>query len=298
MICKYFYKGRPAYLVAKENGICKSTFLGRMKSGWSVERACTVKEAVKPDPIEELTCERCGKVFKRKKRRSLGKHVYCCKLCACLSKSSKVEKKCAYCGKKFEVSSYKKDTAKYCSIECRNLAYRRVFTVVTQEEILYYKKTYGKLWGWAAKRYSIPACYREEFFGHIDYYLFKTLFYRKLEKAENTTGFEIYLVKSSIKQAIAALLKENFNKLNCSIEDCEPFEWESPFDPDEKTYFAQKMKMLKEYDTEKNNGYKYLLKMYFNDWDIEDLAKNEGIDYNKIYNAIAKVKEYAKAHEI
>ena len=291
---KYIYKGRPAVKVARENGISKSAFDSRIHDGWSVERACTEKTIV--DPIEELVCEQCGKVFTRKKSHSVGKHVYCSKDCYILSITKKIEKKCAFCGKKFLVAPSDLETAKFCSKECCRLASRKVFKIITDDEIMYYKRKYRKSWFYAAKRYSIPACYRDEFFNHIDYYLFKNLFYTKLD--DFNEAFEKHLVKLSIKQALGAYLQENFNQYEGSIEDFKPFEWEGPFPSDDSIYFKQKLKLLKQSDEERNDGYKYLLKMYFNDWDICDLARNEGIEYNKIYYAIEKVKEYAKSHRI
>lgn len=41
---KYYYQGKPAVDVAKENGISKNKFNSRVKNGWSIEKACTFNE--------------------------------------------------------------------------------------------------------------------------------------------------------------------------------------------------------------------------------------------------------------
>jgi len=38
-----YYDGRLAMIVAQENGISRSAFISRIKKGWSVEHACTVR---------------------------------------------------------------------------------------------------------------------------------------------------------------------------------------------------------------------------------------------------------------
>lgn len=41
---KYYYQGKPAIDVARENGINKNKFNSRVKNGWSIEKACTYNE--------------------------------------------------------------------------------------------------------------------------------------------------------------------------------------------------------------------------------------------------------------
>lgn len=41
---KFYYNGRPAVDVAREHGISDKAFTQRLRSGWSMEKACTFRE--------------------------------------------------------------------------------------------------------------------------------------------------------------------------------------------------------------------------------------------------------------
>lgn len=65
-------------------------------------------------------CPVCGKEFRAIHEHKGRKSVYCSK--ECWSKRATEEKECPICGKRFK--TFKSRNQKYCSTECRNLAYR------------------------------------------------------------------------------------------------------------------------------------------------------------------------------
>jgi len=53
-----YYDGRLAMIVAQENGISRSAFISRIKKGWSVEHACTVRLNA-PRPLTQSVGKGC-----------------------------------------------------------------------------------------------------------------------------------------------------------------------------------------------------------------------------------------------
>lgn len=130
-----------------KNTVCEVCHSGRFRH-W---RLCDCGEWFHPDNSRQRTCSKeCG--YKIRKSGKKGKHypnaqkarIATCEVCGkefravnewhghpsrycskeCWSKRATVQVKCPVCGK--EIKTYKSANRKYCSAQCRNLAYREV----------------------------------------------------------------------------------------------------------------------------------------------------------------------------
>lgn len=69
----------------------------------------------------QCKCLNCGKMFYVKKSHvEIGEGKYCSRQCCKEAKSNQIEKRCVYCGQAFIIQGCRKNTAHYCSLDCRN----------------------------------------------------------------------------------------------------------------------------------------------------------------------------------
>lgn len=295
--------GESAASVALKNGIPRGTFRTRLQNGWSVEDAATkpVTE-FKPAEMIELTCENCGKIFKRKKANYLkngSEHIYCTHKCARAGsrKHDVYEKKCETCGKLFKINPYKDYESKYCSKNCYHKARIRVHNVVTQKEFLEVKKYYKKHWNHAFKTWGWGAYFndlRDEFMQHIDVSVFKTLYYNLKTHGEDIfedSPYWRYAITNAVKEGVKNFYLEFYDRRRVSIEDCEPSEFLSHKDlPENALYYKEKLQLLEQLQNETLKGYKYILLMHNKDWEISDVAKYYKLDYSTVHDAVERAK--------
>lgn len=126
--------------MVKKYNICQNCKTDFRVADWNSHRKyCSMKcyrEVQRSDLniqiiIHEHVCEYCKKGFKsRQKNRK-----YCCKHCFQQDsystmvdslRKNKIEKICQTCGSTFEVHEYRKETAKFCSLQC---AYKNGYNI-------------------------------------------------------------------------------------------------------------------------------------------------------------------------
>lgn len=106
--------------VIKECIICHKSFSvppTREKSAKVCSNICKNKLQSQRDERITITCENCGKDFKRFKSQLVGKNNFCSRRCANESRLIHVYK-CEVCGKIFHKSQSKGKKARFCSKPC------------------------------------------------------------------------------------------------------------------------------------------------------------------------------------
>lgn len=92
----------------------------------------TTMKVTDHDSRESRTVNRCcvcGKPITRSRQKT------CSRACEGRRRNRHVKKRCLICGKEFEVSWSRRNRAKFCSVECRHRADRKVKRRPTKEQL-------------------------------------------------------------------------------------------------------------------------------------------------------------------